>query len=139
MTVDVVVPIEIEETTGRVGPALAVAAEAVGEHVPVVVVDISVEIDLDGTGRYDNRTGVGFFDHMLDQLAAHVEGDVDDFQGLNFQYPEFNGRPLNDRASSIWVPAAWTVFRLALAAWKSIRDIVYLFLQTAAVVDMTTW
>ncbi|MBL3568452.1 imidazoleglycerol-phosphate dehydratase [Rhodovulum sulfidophilum] len=33
--------------------------------------DISVEIDLDGTGRYDIATGVGFFDHMLDQLARH--------------------------------------------------------------------
>ena len=33
--------------------------------------DIRVEIDLDGTGAYDNRTGVGFFDHMLDQLARH--------------------------------------------------------------------
>lgn len=32
---------------------------------------ISVEIDLDGTGAYDCRTGVGFFDHMLDQLARH--------------------------------------------------------------------
>lgn len=32
---------------------------------------ISVQIDLDGTGTYDNRTGVGFFDHMLDQLARH--------------------------------------------------------------------
>ncbi|MDD9921031.1 MAG: imidazoleglycerol-phosphate dehydratase HisB [Boseongicola sp.] len=33
--------------------------------------DISVEINLDGTGVYDNETGVGFFDHMLDQLARH--------------------------------------------------------------------
>ncbi|MHA7852135.1 imidazoleglycerol-phosphate dehydratase HisB [Roseovarius sp.] len=33
--------------------------------------DISVEITLDGTGTYDNRTGVAFFDHMLDQLARH--------------------------------------------------------------------
>ena len=32
---------------------------------------ITVEIGLDGTGQYDNRTGVGFFDHMLDQLARH--------------------------------------------------------------------
>lgn len=33
--------------------------------------EITVEIDLDGTGSYDNATGVGFFDHMLDQLARH--------------------------------------------------------------------
>ncbi|MEL6100808.1 MAG: imidazoleglycerol-phosphate dehydratase HisB [Pseudomonadota bacterium] len=33
--------------------------------------DIDVDINLDGTGAYDNETGVGFFDHMLDQLARH--------------------------------------------------------------------
>jgi len=33
--------------------------------------EIDVTIDLDGTGQYDNETGVGFFDHMLDQLARH--------------------------------------------------------------------
>ena len=32
---------------------------------------ISVEINLDGTGAYDVRTGVGFFDHMLEQLSRH--------------------------------------------------------------------
>ncbi|MFT6604998.1 MAG: imidazoleglycerol-phosphate dehydratase [Halocynthiibacter sp.] len=32
---------------------------------------ISVEINLDGTGAYDNQTGIGFFDHMLDQLSRH--------------------------------------------------------------------
>ena len=32
---------------------------------------ISVTLDLDGTGAYDNQTGVGFFDHMLDQLSRH--------------------------------------------------------------------
>jgi imidazoleglycerol-phosphate dehydratase len=37
---------------------------------------ISVEIDLDGTGAYDNETGVGFFDHMLDQLARHALIDM---------------------------------------------------------------
>jgi len=38
--------------------------------------DIDVEIDLDGTGMYDNQTGVGFFDHMLDQLARHALIDM---------------------------------------------------------------
>ena len=38
--------------------------------------DISVEINLDGTGIYDNQTGVGFFDHMLDQLSRHALIDM---------------------------------------------------------------
>ncbi len=32
---------------------------------------ITVEINLDGTGKCDIQTGVAFFDHMLDQLARH--------------------------------------------------------------------
>ncbi|WP_299296032.1 imidazoleglycerol-phosphate dehydratase HisB [uncultured Tateyamaria sp.] len=38
--------------------------------------DISVSLNLDGTGVYDNQTGVGFFDHMLDQLARHALIDM---------------------------------------------------------------
>ncbi len=38
--------------------------------------EITVTIDLDGTGSYDNQTGVGFFDHMLDQLARHALIDM---------------------------------------------------------------
>ena len=37
---------------------------------------IGVEIDLDGAGAYDNATGIGFFDHMLDQLARHALIDM---------------------------------------------------------------
>jgi len=37
---------------------------------------ISVALTLDGTGTYDNKTGVGFFDHMLDQLARHAMMDM---------------------------------------------------------------
>ena len=37
---------------------------------------IEVTIALDGSGAYDNQTGVGFFDHMLDQLARHALIDL---------------------------------------------------------------
>jgi imidazoleglycerol-phosphate dehydratase len=32
---------------------------------------VSVAVDLDGGGRYDVNTGIGFLDHMLEQLARH--------------------------------------------------------------------
>jgi imidazoleglycerol-phosphate dehydratase len=38
--------------------------------------EIAVEVALDGTGRYEMATGVGFFDHMLDQLARHSMIDI---------------------------------------------------------------
>jgi imidazoleglycerol-phosphate dehydratase len=38
---------------------------------------IAVTVDLDGTGVHTMRTGVGFFDHMLDQLARHSLIDMD--------------------------------------------------------------
>lgn len=45
---------------------------------------IHVAIDLDGTGKADISTGIGFFDHMLEQIArhglvdltVHAEGDL---------------------------------------------------------------
>ncbi len=37
---------------------------------------IKVELDLDGSGASDISTGVGFFDHMLDQLARHSLIDI---------------------------------------------------------------
>lgn len=37
---------------------------------------ISAEIALDGSGRYDVATGIGFLDHMLEQLARHSLIDI---------------------------------------------------------------
>ncbi len=33
--------------------------------------DIEVRVNLDGTGTYDVSTGIGFLDHMLEQLSRH--------------------------------------------------------------------
>jgi imidazoleglycerol-phosphate dehydratase len=37
---------------------------------------IKATIDLDGTGAYDVTTGVGFLDHMLEQLSRHSLIDI---------------------------------------------------------------
>jgi imidazoleglycerol-phosphate dehydratase len=38
---------------------------------------ITIKVDLDGTGRSKLATGVGFFDHMLDQIARHGMIDLE--------------------------------------------------------------
>ncbi|MER2604491.1 MAG: imidazoleglycerol-phosphate dehydratase HisB [Siculibacillus sp.] len=38
--------------------------------------DVSVTVNLDGTGTYDVATGIGFLDHMLEQLSRHSLIDV---------------------------------------------------------------
>ena len=37
---------------------------------------VHVELDLDGTGRHDVSTGVGFYDHMLGSFARHALVDL---------------------------------------------------------------
>ena len=38
--------------------------------------DIKVEISLDGTGKNNIKTGIGFLDHMLEQLSKHSMFDI---------------------------------------------------------------
>jgi imidazoleglycerol-phosphate dehydratase len=38
---------------------------------------ISVRVNLDGTGQYNVSTGIGFLDHMLEQLSRHSLMDLD--------------------------------------------------------------
>lgn len=39
--------------------------------------DIFIKLNLDGTGKSDIKTGLAFFDHMLDQLARHGQMDLE--------------------------------------------------------------
>jgi imidazoleglycerol-phosphate dehydratase len=38
--------------------------------------DITATVDLDGSGQFDVTTGIGFLDHMLEQLARHSMIDI---------------------------------------------------------------
>ena len=39
--------------------------------------EISISLDLDGTGKSNIKTGLDFFDHMLDQIARHGQMDLE--------------------------------------------------------------
>ena len=50
--------------------------------------DIHVTLNLDGTGRTEVHTGLGFFDHMLDQLGRHAGVDLSVFVTGDLQVDE---------------------------------------------------
>lgn len=50
--------------------------------------DIRVTLNLDGTGRTEVHTGLGFFDHMLDQLGRHTGVDLSVFVTGDLQVDE---------------------------------------------------
>jgi imidazoleglycerol-phosphate dehydratase len=46
-------------------------------HRATAETSIDVQVDLDGSGAYAISTGIGFFDHMLEQLSRHSLIDLD--------------------------------------------------------------
>jgi len=38
--------------------------------------DVAVELNLDGVGKYEIDTGIGFLDHMLSHLSKHSKIDL---------------------------------------------------------------
>lgn len=60
----------------KVPPMPAKSARAASIERKTSETAISVEIDLDGKGVFAIETGVGFFDHMLEQLSRHALIDM---------------------------------------------------------------
>jgi imidazoleglycerol-phosphate dehydratase len=93
---------------------------------------ISVSIDLDGTGQYEIDTGIGFLDHMLQQLSRHglidlkvkAEGDLHiDFhhttEDTGIAIGEAFSKALGDRRGinrygHMYIPMDETLTRVAL-------------------------
>lgn len=93
---------------------------------------ISVEINLDGTGKYEVSTGIGFLDHMLEQLSRHslidlkvnAEGDLHiDYhhttEDTGWAIGEAFSKALGDkkgitRYGSAYIPMDETLSRVAL-------------------------
>jgi imidazoleglycerol-phosphate dehydratase len=93
---------------------------------------ISVALDLDGTGKYSVSTGIGFLDHMLEQLSRHslmdltvkAEGDLHiDFhhttEDTGIAVGEAFNKALGDRKGinrygHMYIPMDETLTRVAL-------------------------
>lgn len=55
---------------------LRLASRTAMVHRKTKETDIRIDLDLDGTGKTKMETGLGFFDHMLDQLGRHSGCDL---------------------------------------------------------------
>ncbi len=62
-------------TTPNAAPALALRTAEISRNTAET--QITVKLNLDGTGKANLSTGIGFFDHMLDQIARHGLIDLD--------------------------------------------------------------
>jgi imidazoleglycerol-phosphate dehydratase len=94
--------------------------------------DISATVSLDGTGAYDVSTGIGFLDHMIEQLARHsliditlkAKGDLHiDYhhttEDVGIVFGQALGKALGDRAGiarygDVHLPMDETLTRVAL-------------------------
>ena len=93
---------------------------------------VTAEVDLDGTGTYEVSTGIGFLDHMLEQLSRHslidlrlrAEGDIHiDFhhttEDTGIAIGQAVSKALGNRAGimrfgSAYIPMDETLSRVAL-------------------------
>lgn len=64
------------ESWREIADYLLSAGRRASIHRKTKETDIQIELDLDGNGSTDNQTGIGFFDHMLDQLGKHSGIDL---------------------------------------------------------------
>src|SRR3546814_3425486 len=91
---------------------------------------IEAEIGLDGTGVYDVKTGIGFLDHMLEQLSRHslidlrlrAEGDLHiDFhhttEDTGYAIGEAVSQALGDRRSEEHTSELQSLMRISYAVF----------------------
>src|SRR3546814_11837607 len=52
-------------------PAIGCGMRSADIHRKTAETSIDVELHIDGTGEYEVSTGIGFLDHMLEQLSRH--------------------------------------------------------------------
>lgn len=57
-------------------PVLQGGSRRASVHRHTSETSIDIEVNLDGSGKGDIATGIGFFDHMLDQIARHSGMDM---------------------------------------------------------------
>ena len=63
---------------------------------------ITVRLNLDGTGRAKLATGIGFFDHMLDQIARHGLIDLDIHADGDLHIDNLRGENAHHQAETVF-------------------------------------